>query len=312
MAEPLESFKRYIGKSKTATDVVTASAILKFAATLGLEDPPMEKGAPIPPGWHGGFPLFYLLAAVVLPFLILLWASFLPFYQAPSLKLLSQLSLENYGTAFERNDMVRMLWNTTMLAFGTAFTVMLLSLCISWIVIRLRPAGHRILDILAFLPYALPSIVMGVAFMIVFLAFPNSIYGTVWILLIAYSIRYLPYGTRFTNAGLLQIHREIEEAAQAAGGGFASVFRRILIPLMLPSLIGGGLYVLILSVKVMSMAAILWTTKSIVFSIFIWQLWEEGNMGELGAVSVVFISALTLLSIISQRLSLRHSLEHLE
>ncbi len=58
MAEPLESFKRYIGKSKTATDVVTASAILKFAATLGLEDPPMEKGAPIPPGWHGGFPPF--------------------------------------------------------------------------------------------------------------------------------------------------------------------------------------------------------------------------------------------------------------
>ena len=55
MAEPLESFKRYIGKSETATDVVTASAMLKFAATLGLENPPMEKGAPIPPGWHGGF-----------------------------------------------------------------------------------------------------------------------------------------------------------------------------------------------------------------------------------------------------------------
>lgn len=55
MAEPLESFKRYIGKSETATDVVTASAMLKFAATLGLENPPMEKGAPIPPGWYGGF-----------------------------------------------------------------------------------------------------------------------------------------------------------------------------------------------------------------------------------------------------------------
>ena len=55
MAEPLESFKRYIGKSEKATDVVTASVVLKFAATLGLEDPPMEKGAPIPPGWYGGF-----------------------------------------------------------------------------------------------------------------------------------------------------------------------------------------------------------------------------------------------------------------
>src|SRR5438128_6440023 len=55
MAESLESFKSYIGKSETATDVVTASAMLKFASTLGQENPAMEKGAPIPPGWYGGF-----------------------------------------------------------------------------------------------------------------------------------------------------------------------------------------------------------------------------------------------------------------
>ncbi|MBI2358562.1 MAG: MaoC family dehydratase N-terminal domain-containing protein, partial [Deltaproteobacteria bacterium] len=55
MAESLESFKSYIGKKETATDVVTASAMLKFAATLGQENPPVEKGAPIPPGWYGGF-----------------------------------------------------------------------------------------------------------------------------------------------------------------------------------------------------------------------------------------------------------------
>ncbi len=55
MAESLESFKSYIGKKETATDVVTASAMLKFAAALGQENPPMDKGAPIPPGWYGAF-----------------------------------------------------------------------------------------------------------------------------------------------------------------------------------------------------------------------------------------------------------------
>lgn len=259
-----------------------------------------------------GFFAFYLLAGIILPFLILLWASFLPFYRAPSIQLLSQLSLENYRTAFDRTDLVPMLQNTVILAFGTAIVVMLLSLCISWVVIRLRPAGHRILDTLAFLPYAMPSIVMGVAFMVVFLAFPNPVYGTLWILLLAYTVRYLPYGTRFTHAGLLQIHRELEEAAQTSGAGFFSVFRRILVPLILPSLIGGGLYVLVLSVKVMSMAAILWTPKSIVFSIFIWQLWEEGNMGELGAVSVIFIAVLTLLTVSSRRLARRRAFETAE
>ncbi len=54
MAESLESFKSYIGKSETATDVVTASLMVKFAATLGLENPPLDKGSPIPPGWYGG------------------------------------------------------------------------------------------------------------------------------------------------------------------------------------------------------------------------------------------------------------------
>jgi 3-methylfumaryl-CoA hydratase len=55
MSEPLESFKRYIGRSETATDVVTGSVMLKFAATLGLEKVPLDKGEPVPPGWHGGF-----------------------------------------------------------------------------------------------------------------------------------------------------------------------------------------------------------------------------------------------------------------
>ena len=55
MAESLERFKSYVGKSETATDVVTASAMVKFAATLGLDDPPLHKGAPIPPGWYGAF-----------------------------------------------------------------------------------------------------------------------------------------------------------------------------------------------------------------------------------------------------------------
>jgi 3-methylfumaryl-CoA hydratase len=55
MAESLESFKSYIGKKETATDVVTASAMLKFAATLGQENPPIDKGSPIPPGWYGAF-----------------------------------------------------------------------------------------------------------------------------------------------------------------------------------------------------------------------------------------------------------------
>ncbi len=258
------------------------------------------------------FIVFYFIAAVLLPFVILLWASFLPFYRPPALKLIPKLNLENFRTAFERTDLWPMMQNTVLLAVGTAVVVMLVSLAISWIVIRLRPRGHGLLDTVAFLPYAMPSIVMGVAIMILFLSFPNPIYGTIWILFLAYVVRYLPYGTRFTHAGLVQVHKELEEAAEVSGAGFTSKFFKILVPLMLPSLVGGGLYVLILSVKVMSMAAILWTPKSIVFSIFIWQLWQEGSLGELGAVSVVFIAVLTLLTIVSRKFSHQRSMESID
>jgi iron(III) transport system permease protein len=256
--------------------------------------------------WAGaGFIFLYLTVAVLLPFGILIWVSFLPYYMVPSQEALSIASLENYSLLYAREDFLVMLKNTLILAVASTAGAMALALLVSWVVIRLKVKGSRILDMMAFAPYAIPSIVIGVTFMLLFLLVPNPIYGTIWILILAYIVNKLPMGSRFTNAGLMQIHKELEEAAAVSGANVFGVIRRVTIPLLLPSLIGGTLYIFLHAVKGMSIAAILYTADTMVLPIYIWQMWENGDIGQVGALSVLLVVILTILTIWSRRLRAR-------
>lgn len=248
------------------------------------------------------FMAFYLLVGLAVPLGMLLWVSLLPTYEIPSVEALSHLTLRNYLRIFQDPRMLQMLTNTGIVAVMTSFAAMALSLLISWIVFRTKAKGRGLLDTLAFLPYAVPSLVVAIAFMVFFLSFRNPIYGTIWILVLPYIVSYLPVSTRFTNAGLVQIHKELEEAAQASGSGFWTVLRRIVVPLMMPSLLAGGLYVFILSVKQFSIPAMLSTPDTTVLAFQVWQLWREGQLGPLGALGVLLMGVMSVVALLWIRL----------
>lgn len=220
---------------------------------------------------------------------------------------LSQLTLKTYRTLFDRDGLYLAVKNTLILCLTVSMGGMLLATVVSWVVIRLRPKGCKVLDTLAFLPFTVPGIAMGFGFMVVFLTFPNPIYGTLWILVLGYLTSFLPIATRFTHAGLAQIRAELEEAATTSGAGLFTVMRRIIIPLVLPSLVAGGLYLFLLSAKVVSMAAILWTPDSVVLAVYVLQLWEEGRLPLVSALSVVIIVALTFVTFGARALLQRRS-----
>ncbi|MBM2832458.1 MAG: sugB 2, partial [Dehalococcoidia bacterium] len=259
-------------------------------------------------GLAGVFVFFFIFVGFVLPLLILLWSSFLPYFQFPSREALSQMSLNNYRELFDRRDFVLMIRNTAVLSGIVSVGGMLLATLVSWIVIRLKPRGGRVLDVLAFLPMSIPAVAMAFAFMIVFLYWRVGIYGTIWIMVLAYVIRFLPTATRFTHSGVAQIHKELEDAAATAGAGFITVMRRILIPLILPTLISGGLYVFILSSKVFEMAALLYTPDTVVFSVYIFQLWTYGSTPLVGALAVLMVLLLFVLTLVSRKLAQRHAM----
>ena len=255
----------------------------------------------------GGFIIFFLFVSMILPFLVLLWASVLPYYQPPSIEATAQITIKNYQRLFSQDLFYLSLKNTMILATTVSVGGIFLATLISWIVIRLKPRGATALDTLAFIPYAVPGIAMGYSFMILFLSFPNPIYGTLWILILAYLVNFLPIATRFTNAGIIQIRAELEEAATTSGAGLFTVIRRIILPLILPTMLAGGLYIFILSVKVLSMAAVLWQPDSIILPVFLMNTWTNDSIPEVGALSVVMIVIITILTITARILGQRRS-----
>lgn len=256
----------------------------------------------------GGGLLFFLFGAYILPFFVFLWVSLLPYLEVPSAEALTRLSLNNYAQLFNRRDVLLMLKNTAILCAVVSLGSMFLALMVSWIVLRLKPRGVRVLDTVAFIPYAIPSIALAFSFMIVFLYIPVGVYGTIWILVLAYLCKFLPMATRFTNSGLAQIHKELEEAASSSGASFVVVLWRILVPLLLPTLVAGGLYIFIISIKVFSIAAVLFSPDTRVLSVFMWELWAGGEVNQLGALAVLMIMILTALTIVVRKLTQRKAL----
>ena len=115
---------------------------------------------------------------------------------------------------------------------------MLLCTLVAWFVVRSRMTGRRLLDVLAFLPNTVPSIMIALAFVYLFLTVPwrlIPIYGTVWIIVIAVTTRYLAFGSRAMHGAVLQLHRDLEEAAQVGGVSWLNAMRYIVLPLLLPS-----------------------------------------------------------------------------
>lgn len=232
--------------------------------------------------------LIYAFLLLVLPFLIIVWASLLPFYMQPSLEGLSQLTLRNYQTALHFDKIASAVKNSLLLGLGSATLVMLLTSFASWILVRSRVQGRWLLDLLTTLPLLFPGIVMGLAILRFYLLVPVPVYGTLWILLIAFVTRYIPYGIRYTHSGLLQMHKELEEAAYASGASWANCMRRITLPLLTPSFLGGWVFVFLISAKELSMSILLVSPRTPVVSVSIYELWENAQIGELAAFGVLW------------------------
>lgn len=242
----------------------------------------------------------YFLLIVILPFLVLLWSSLQQFYRVPSLAALQNLSLHAYRYIWNYPVVGRSVWNSLYLSMGSATIVMLLTAVISWIVVKTRIRGRWMLDNLASLPMVFPGLVLGLAIMIFYLHVRIGVYGTIWIMLFAYITRFMPYGIRFNTTSMLQIHNELEESAAVCGATWGTSFRKIILPLLMPGLLGGWIYIVIVSIRELSSSILLYSPGTEVLSIVIWELWSNGQYVELSALGVMFITGLCLLVMAAQ------------
>ena len=177
----------------------------------------------------------------------------------------------------------------------------------AWLSVR-RYKGGWLLDQLATLPLVFPAIVLGVAFLQLFVSLPIAIYGTLSSLVIAAVVQYLPYGMRFCHAGAMQIHRELEEAAEMSGAKRIVTYFRIVLPLIAPSVATSWLFVMLLSVRAIAMPILLAGPRSQVVAVALYDLWANGQVTALAAVGVVWTALMMCIGVLFYRNARRYGL----
>lgn len=235
------------------------------------------------------------LVILVVPVSGLLWLSLMPFSQTVSREGFGLLTLANYVTVLHTGVYVQEAWQTFLIAAGAATGAMALMVAAAWLVVR-RRRGAFLLDQLATVPLIFPGIVLGVAMMQIFLAAPVSIYGTLWAFVIAFTIRFLPYGMRYASSGMLQIHTELEESAIVAGARMATVLRRIVIPLAAPSILAGWLFIFLVVSRDLSLAVMLASPSAQPVAVTMFDLWSNGQGTELAAFGLIWTALMTVVA----------------
>lgn len=252
-----------------------------------------------------GVCLLYLLAAVGLPLATLLYASLQKIavaFPAPG-----NWTLENFHVAMTMNAVRSALSNSLLLAFATATIGVVLMGLLAWLIYRSRLPGSGLIEYVVMFPQAVPRLVFAFGLMWAWLVFPVPIYGTLWLLLLAYLTVFMPLGVRTIAGVMLQIDKSLEECAQMCGASWAFRVRTVTIPLLLPGLIAAWLLLFIASIRELGASILLMGPHSKVITPSIVESWF-GTSTELTAAlaliqTLVVACAVTVLVAVTRRVA---------
>jgi iron(III) transport system permease protein len=259
--------------------------------------------------WRGvaaGCVGLYFVLAVLLPFIALLWASVIPYFAGFSLTMLQRASLAAYADLFGSPKLREAAANAVLIAVTAAASLVVLSLATAWLVLRSKLRRAWALDVLAMIPLGVPPLMTGVA--LVFLAFSVRsipLYGTIWLIAIGHVIAFLPVSSRMMQSGMLQITGELEEAGAMAGASLLHVFRRIILPLLAPTIIAMIIWIVVHSVREFSIAVMLQSGRNSVLSTILFNYWETGSPERAAALAVLLmlllLALIGILSLVARR-----------
>jgi len=249
------------------------------------------------------FAIIYLFLTIVMPLSVLLWGSFFPYWLNPSADVFSKMSLGAYRSILSYEGVADAFANTAIVTLISASVTMLIATALSWAVVRTTWPGRRFLDTLAFLPNSIPGIVIGLALIFTYLTIPVGVYGTIWVIVIACTTKYLAFASRTMNAAQMQISKELEEASLTCGASDLGTFRKIIIPLLGNSFRNGWIWVAMHAAKELSASVMLYGPRSIVLSTIIWSMWQNGRLPETCVLGVALVLITMALGVSSTAIS---------
>jgi iron(III) transport system permease protein len=242
--------------------------------------------------------LLYLFTVVVLPTLALIVAAFRRFLFIPTAGSLFEMrhySLVHFEAVFDNPLTMRSIWNTMEVGLMTALLGGLIAFAIGYTVHRSSAPARRAIDLVATLPVAIPGLVIGVAYLWAWIGLPGGLYGTIWILTLAFVARFMPDTMKSLSTSFLQIHRELEEAAWICGKGRIGTIRTIVLPLARPGTVAAMTLLFILAIRELGSSLFLYTSDTMVMAVLLLDYYEGGNTGKTAAFSLVQTALLALL-----------------
>ena len=253
-----------------------------------------------------GLAIVYLFVVVVLPTLALMVAAFRRFLfirDLPSLFDTRQYGLMHFERLFANPLALRSIWNTMEVGLVTALVGGVLAFAIGYTINRTTLPARRSIDVISTLPVAIPGLVIGVAYLWAWIGLPGGLYGTIWILALAFIARFMPDTVKALSTSLLQIHRELEEAAWICGKGLLGTIRSIVLPLARPGVIAAMTLLFILAIRELGSSLFLYTSNTMVMAVLLLDYYEGGNLGITAAFSLVQTVLLAVIISIAQLLS---------
>jgi iron(III) transport system permease protein len=254
--------------------------------------------------------LLYLFVAVVLPYIVLIQSALRDYMYIPDVAAFfstAVMSMKNIQSVFNYSLFWTALRNTIAMAVFVGIVGGMLYLIISYMIHKTKLPGRGLLNYICILPVAVAGLVKGMAYLWAWISLPIGIYGTVWVMILAYISRFTPQGLRAVSSSMVQIHPELEEASRISGSSVAGTIRRILFPLVKPGVFSAVTLVMLLCVRELSTSIFLYTSKSIVMTVLVYDLWESGRWGPV-AVTALCLSIVLLGLVILSRTVLKSDL----
>lgn len=253
------------------------------------------------------FCMLYFVVTVVLPVSQLLIGSFFKFF---GFYQWDMLTLEHYQAVFGSSEFWRGFGNTMLLGLVGATLTMLLGGAVAYISVRTRWRGRLLIDAMAWLPWMMPGIVLGVGFLWGFALLPHAIpiYGTIWALLLAYVSLGTPLSVRVMSSAYAQLSYDLEECSRVHGASWLQTMGRIMIALAWPSFAVGWVLIFFGIMRELSASVLLYSVGSEVLSVVLLKLWANGNAEQVSVVGLIMMVLVVLfrwvqLGVIKKRIS---------
>lgn len=247
------------------------------------------------------FCMLFFVLTVLMPVGQLLLGSFFQFvgfYQA------DMLTTKHYVSVWENAVFWRALANTGLLGVTAATATMVLGAVVAYIGVRTKWRGRNLLETLAWLPWFMPGMVLGVGFLWAFSLLPSwiHIYGTVWALFLAYVALGSPLAARVMSASFMQISQDLEECSRAHGASWNRTFWRILVALAWPSFAAGWVLTFFMVLRELSASVLLYSAGSEVLSVVMMRLWMDGKAEEVSVIGLLMLLLVLLFRFVELRL----------